>query len=121
MRHILFYLVGSLAFTACTSTPYYNRYFITADTDRTYQDLLDERYSCAKESTSFSSSSSTSVNANTGLGNASSDAGVSPNCSIFTACLAARGWISDDFIVIGDPNRPYGFQVPDSLGMQCVN
>lgn len=105
--------------TACATGNISNRYYANSVTDATYQDLLNSRYECAIEATGRSSSSSASVNANSGVGSSSSSSQVLPNCSLFNACLAARGWISTSGVNLDDPNRPYGFHVPNTLGVTC--
>jgi hypothetical protein len=105
--------------TACATGNISNRYYANSDKSATYQGLLTSRYECAIEATGRTSSSSAKVNANLGTGSSSSSDQVLPNCSLFVACLAARGWIETAGVNLDDPNREFGFHVPESLGISC--
>jgi len=60
-----------------------------------FNDLLNARYQCAQETMSRSSSSSAviSSNSSSGVGSSSSSSSSLPSCSMFNACLAAKGYI----------------------------
>lgn len=96
-----------------------NRYYGKPGADASYQELLNDRYECAIETSARSSAASASVNTNSGIGASTSSSQVLPSCSLFNACLAARGWIRYDGVNLDDPNRVHGYHVPNSLGINC--
>ena len=122
MRNLLVCIFSGIVLTACASgPPTYYRYFATENTEATYQELLSDRYACSQETSGLDASSSARVNANVGVANSSSRTRVLPNCSIFRACLAARGWVRIDGVIVDDPSRPYGFGIDRNLTVSCTN
>ena len=75
--------------------------------------MLNDRYECVTEATSFGSDFSGTADASS----ASVQGGSGSICTnnIFIACLGARGWIRDDS-ALGSPNA---FVVPPGASIQC--
>lgn len=113
---IFHYFLLTLIISGCVMPNYADRYFSNNDTSATFQDLLDDRYACLQDTRVRTEGATV----NSSGGSASSV--VKPNCSAFRACLASRGWIrSERNVDLDDPQRPFGFNVPDNLSISCTN
>ena len=78
-----------------------------------FSDFANSRYQCAQETMTRRSSSSAAVmnNSNVGIGNgaAASSSTAMPSCSMFNACLAAKGFF----------RNPNGKFDASSIGVKC--
>ena len=82
---------------------------------RNMQGLLNDRYECLQESSSDGSQISGSTNS---LGaEIYGSSGLTCNSSIFSACLAARGWLRNDSALA----LPNAIIVPPGAVVQCSN
>jgi len=87
-------LVITCLLVGCAATNVATNETIKFDGPGELNDLLNARYQCAQETMSRSSSSSAVISSNSfsGSGSSSSSSSSLPSCSMFTACLAAKGY-----------------------------
>ena len=105
----------ALLMVGCASGPiplYFAPINPQPDPSMSYNKLLSDRYECSQEATVTNYASKGGYNNN--YGGYESAIQTTPSCSLFSACLGARGWVRTSTL-------EGGYHVPDSLAVSCTN